>query len=201
MMSGEPRDQREVQAAIELRTPPWLPGVSANFSFKRMYERRAVEFFQSVADRIDATPEELAERVAAGDKEADLINVALSRVAQRGDGQYIDVLTALVAAALTDDAKFDESAYLIDRIVRLEPIHIRITAALREEAIAPEFDVVELAGRIEISIGILESCLGELASVGFVAWATVEGGMYKVTNLGGLAIEEVYKILANLQDD
>ena len=202
-MTDKPRDDREVQAGVELRTPSWMPGVTISLNFKRTYEKRAADFVESVARMAAESPESLGERVAAGDRIADLFGLALHRVIERGDDEYVDVLTGLVAAALIDDARFDESTYLAVRIVQLEPIHIRVLARLDNATLftnldpSREIDMPALATDMDLSEGVVENCLQDISEVGF----TVSHGpsLFRVTKLGKLAIDEIIRIKEELR--
>lgn len=203
-VTNEPRDDREVQTGIELRTPSWMPGITLSFNFKRTYEKRALDFVESVANLAAESPESLGERIAAGDRIADLFSTALPRAVERGDQEYVDVLAGLVAAGLIDDAKFDESAYLAARIVRLEPVHIRVLALLDMSTTfenldqAGDIDISGIAEDMRLSEGVVENCLRDIEDVGFLVASPVLTTNHRVTNLGRAAIVEIVRIKTEL---
>jgi hypothetical protein len=79
--------------------------------------------------------DDLESRVLEADGAVDVLATAAERAQQCGDTEYRDTLARLVAAALIDPARLDPVAYYITRLVQLEPIHIRILAALRQSTI------------------------------------------------------------------
>lgn len=130
-MSEASRDERELNTALEVHSPNWLPGARFELRFRRLWDKRAESFTQHAADIAGATREQLVERVDEdNDGFADLYLRSVSRASQRGDKVYRDALAALVGAALKDSAKIDTVSYLVDRILPLEPIHVRIISLL-----------------------------------------------------------------------
>lgn len=178
-MSSEPRDERELKAELEMHTPNWLPGVKVDVIYRRLWDKRQEQFAQSVSNATGKTLDELQGQIAQGDGLTDILLTAAKRAGERGDIGYTDTLARLVAAALIDPAKIDTTAYLVDRIVRLEPIHLRVLVPLAETEDAPVprdsrivfqdiIRIENLARLLNIDVGIVESCLSELAAVGFV---------------------------------
>jgi len=134
-MANEPYDDREVSAELEVHTPNWLPGAKLKTGFQRKWNR-VDRFFDGVADASGLTHEELEDRISQGDEITDLVITAGQRAAEKGNHAYSDLLARLVAAALIDDAKVDPISYLMDRIVQLDPVHLRILETLRAAEIA-----------------------------------------------------------------
>jgi len=62
-------------------------------------------FVESVSSAAGTSVEELQERTAEAGGFADIILAAASRVGERGDSEYVDILAQLVAATLVDSAK------------------------------------------------------------------------------------------------
>lgn len=173
-MSSEPRDERELKAALAVHTPNWLPGVNLDVNFRRLWDKRQERFAQSVSNATGKTFEELQEQIAQADGLTDILLTAAKRAGERGNTEYADTLARLVAAALIDCAKTDTTAYLVDRIVKLEPIHLRVLVPLAgaDRAAINVHETIrieKLADLLGIDEGIVESCLSELAAVGFVA--------------------------------
>jgi len=126
------RDDRDFFAALEVHTPSLLPGIRGAVSFHRSWNKPRITRFKEAILRASHLSEgDLHEVIQEADSKADLLTVTASRVNDRGDRQYSDLLARLVAAALVDDSKIDVTAYIVDRIVQLEPVHLRILAAVR----------------------------------------------------------------------
>ncbi len=203
----QPRDERQFETSFKVQ----VPGVMLNLSFKRIWDNRADRFATDTATTAGMTLEDLDERISSGGPIANIYLTAGRKAWESGDHYLNDVLARLVAAALLDDARIDTMAYVIDRIVKLEPIHIRIVALFLEWATV-EQDANEQAGQdadkkygllqdrtlgdggpslpphkigpiLLLDAGIIQSCLQELESVGFVHDRRNKG-RYQIAALG-----------------
>lgn len=128
--SEVPRDEREFSASIELQSPtsPFLPGLKTSLSFRRLWDRQAKDFAQQTAEAAGIGFEGLGDELSNNGAVAKLYATAGNKAAHGGDPYLNDILARLVASALLDPAMVDPVAYVVDRIVKLEPIHIRILA-------------------------------------------------------------------------
>jgi hypothetical protein len=127
-MPGQSRDEREFNAAAEFSTPS--PGGKAVVPQHRLWERRVGKFVAVVLVASGKSRKELASHVDTADEFADLMAIAGNRAGERGDEQYRDILARLVGAALVDKTRIDKIAYIVARIVRLEPVHVRLLTAI-----------------------------------------------------------------------
>jgi hypothetical protein len=199
-----PRDEREFNVGIEVHTPQWMPGVKANASYRRVWEKRVDLFLDAIVELVGISRTELEARALDGDQFTDLIGIAGGRASERGDPEYRDILAGLVAAALLDDARIDTVSYVINRIVRLEPVHMRLLVLIEKadrfdakvqssrkggtrdrqtvkwEEEGPVLDgkihIENLGVAAEVDSGVAESCLVELATQNFVVRT---GGDYR----------------------
>jgi len=214
-VSSETRDEREIKAALAVHTPDfnWLPSIKVDLHVRRLWDKRQERFAQSVANATGRTFEELQEQIEAADGLTDVLLIAAKRAGERGDAEYTDTLARLVAAAFIDCARIDTTAYLVNRIVKLEPMHLRVLLPLANAVHEPTEEEGEaedsllangririepLAHRLGIDKGIAESCLAELASAGFVVEVDYERKrlptQWSLSDLGrsaGVTINEV----------
>ena len=121
-----PRDERQVNAEIEVHTPSWLPGAKIALGYKRLWDKRVEQFVEATAETAGIRPDSLAAAVEDNDAIQDVFVRAANRIKERSDGMYIDVLSRLVGAALVDETKVDEIGFIVDRLIKLDPVHIRI---------------------------------------------------------------------------
>jgi len=120
-MSIEPRDEREFFAKFEIFTPKLLPGVNVGATYRRMWIKpRTDRFVDTLSQSSGMSRAELQERLKQADEMTDLVVTAATRVNEKGDRTYSDVLARLVAAALIDEARIDPISYLMERIIRLD---------------------------------------------------------------------------------
>lgn len=183
-MSSELRDERELRAALAVRTPEynWLPSLTVDLVARRLWDKRQERFVQSVVEATRIAFQELQERIDSADGLTDVAITAARRAGERGNTEYIDTLARLVAAAFLDSARIDTIAYIVDRIVKLEPIHLRLLGPLAEASQSSDDsqneseDCLYINGRVHVNaaarildtdVGIVESCLNELVAVGF----------------------------------
>jgi hypothetical protein len=181
-------------------------GGSVKLSYRRIYEKRAENFFCAVAEQAGMSSDELVDQIAAGGKAADLVNLTLHRSAEKGDPIYRDAPSALVAAALVDDAKFDETAYIVNRIIQIEAIHIRIldasVSAMHNGGAQDSRNLIgskKVASMLATSEGVVGACFDELTAVGFIKLHNEN--FWKVSALGLAAIEEIRRVQDNLQSN
>jgi len=219
-MEDRPRDERELNAGLELHTPSWLPGGNAMVRYRRVWDKRLEQFANTVATSAGMSINDLEARALEADGVVDVLATAAERAQQRGDPEYRDTLAGLVAAALIDPARLDPVAYYVSRLVQLEPIHIRLLAALRQSTIEDTEDQAtgrvrqvgrynsgELVvdGRIHIDnaqsdkhgfdAGLLEACVKDLAGVGFAA---EDNGSLRLTRLGMSAADEIERVRSEI---
>jgi hypothetical protein len=145
-MPDQPRDEREFNAALELHTSGRLSGGKAGVSHQRLWDRRVDKFVAAVLASSGKSRKELARHVDAADEFADLMAIAGNRAGERGDGQYRDILARLVGAALLDKTEIDKIAYIVARIVRLEPVHVRLLTAAHSAESLDARKVEEIEG-------------------------------------------------------
>ena len=128
----QPRDERSFETTLAINTTPnWLPGVRLNMSFRRIWDKRMVTLVEQAALNAGVSVDTLVERVEADeDGFPDLFERATTRARERGDPFYRDALAKLVGAALRDSARIDTISYVVDRILPLEPIHLRVISLL-----------------------------------------------------------------------
>jgi hypothetical protein len=218
------RDEREMHAELELGTPEWLPGGKLSFKFRRLWDKRAADFIESTADAAGVDIPTVSAQVVSSGQLFDLFQQAAHRATERGDEFYHDILSRLVAAALLDDAKIDAIAYVTDRIIRLEPLHVRIVSLFLyetlEEALAANNPTVKrirgpatgdlcirgddhrilvkvdsYASVLGVDESIIESCLNEISEVGF----TELRDQWAVSRLGRTASILINDVINNLK--
>jgi hypothetical protein len=169
---SDPRDERELTTDLEIRTPSWLPGGRIGLHYGRIWDKRADRLVGHVAKTANVDEDALLQRVAEGDGFADVFQTAGRRVIEDGDPVLQDVLTRLIASALQDDTRIHEISYMLTKLERFQPIHIRTIMAL-PYASGP--------GRIYLAMKILtqkvnanemlvEPALGELETDQFVSY-------------------------------
>jgi len=221
----EQRDERELHAELELGTPNWLPGGKLAFRFRRLWDKRVDMFVERAAMAAGVDIPTLSTHATRQGQLSDVFMIAAHRAGERGDEYYQDVLSGLVAAALLDDARIDTIAYVLDRIVKLEPIHVRILSLFLYETLseanaagnlitkrvqlpehlnlstrtdhASKVDTEAYALVLRTDPAIIESCLLELQQLGF----TGSPDAFQITKLGttaGLLINDVLRDIQTL---
>lgn len=135
-MTTGPRDERQFHAELEVHTPDWAPGAKLAIGFKRLWDRQADQYAHSTADAAGLSEEEVQSRLSESGPIANVYITAGQKSSRSGDPYLNDVLSRLVAAALLDSAKIDSVAYIVDRLVKLEPVHIRIVELFVELAVS-----------------------------------------------------------------
>jgi len=191
---SDPRDERELTTDLEIRTPSWLPGGRIGLHYGRIWDKRADRLVGHVAKTANVDEDALLQRVAEGDGFADVFQTAGRRVIEDGDPVLQDVLTRLIASALQDDTRIHEISYMLTKLERFQPIHIRTIMAL-PYASGP--------GRIYLAMKILtqkvnanemlvESALGELETDQFVSYDRGNKSVC-LESLGGALRGLIYK--------
>ena len=213
-MTLEPHDdEREFFTNLEIFTPRVLPGIKVGATFRRKWTRARTErFVDNLSAESGLSRNELRDRLQQDDEITDLFANAAMGANDNGSKEYSELLARLVAAALIDDAKVDPISYLIERFTQLSPVHLRVLAIIhdadkydasiakahvRYDAVVEWIDstpavydgkirVGAVSGKLDLPDGIVESCLGDLTTVGFV---TKAGGEYRQTGSKGRSFD------------
>ena len=201
-------DEREFFTNLEIFTPRVLPGIKVGATFRRKWTRARTErFVDNLSAESGLSRNELRDRLQQEDEITDLFANAAMGANDSGSKEYSELLARLVAAALIDDAKVDPISYLIERFTQLSPVHLRVLTIIHDAdehdaSVAAIHDhdergaadaewvdstpavyrgiinVETVSGKLDLPDGIVESCLGDLTTVGFV---TKAGGEYRQT--------------------
>jgi hypothetical protein len=101
--------------------PPWLPfDASLKLSYARKWQTRVDEFGADVTSRSGLDAEEVAARLDENEVLGDAALQAVMKVARTSDWGIHAGLSALISAALRDDALVDASAYYVSVLAQLE---------------------------------------------------------------------------------
>lgn len=209
-MSSPLHDDREFSSEVEIHTSQaleWLGGFKAKVAYQRKWKMlRAQRLAETLTTASGMTLDEIRSRVDQGDEVAELIETTAGRATENGNREYSDLLARLVAAALIDDAKIDPIAYLIDRIVKLQPIHIRILALFADDEWHKSYEIEStndgykridtdlVANELSMPKGILEACLRDLAEVYFTEVKAMSQPRFEVKDLGRAAADEIWRV-------
>lgn len=138
-MSLEPYEsEHEVFGKVGFGLPKSLSGAEATAQYRGTWRKKRIDnYADTLVEATGLTRQELRDRLDEADDAANLALLGADRASESGSKQYTDLLARLVAAALLDEAKIDPIAYLIDRIIKLDPLHIRILMTVSE---AYDFD-------------------------------------------------------------
>ena len=165
--------------------PAWLLGGKLVGHYQRLRDKRADEFISQAAEFAGLSEMQLLRRIEDGDSFADLFQHAVRRVVESGDPMFHEVLARLVAVALHDVRRTREVSYMLTKLERFKPIHIRIVLTLPYNSVrsAPEMQnyamsTVTLAEFVNVNELLIESAMGELTNSGFVAEGAHHGDHY-----------------------
>ena len=185
---SDPRDERELTTDLEIRTPSWLPGGRIGLHYGRIWDKRADRLVGHVAKTANVDEDALLQRVAEGDGFADVFQTAGRRVIEDGDPVLQDVLTRLIASALQDDTRIHEISYMLTKLERFQPIHIRTIMALPYDASSSDtpanLTLEVLTRKVNANGMLVESALGELVTDNFVFYERTYDSAIRLESLG-----------------
>jgi hypothetical protein len=143
-----PKDEREISLSVEVGTGAFLPGGKFAVAFKRVWQRRAKSYLDSIAAAADVSEQIVIETIAGNDIFADVFASGLQTTTSQNDEAYRSTFTHFVARALNDPAKVDVIAFLLEKFGRLRPPHIRVFWTLCLHAVE-ELARAEVEARLE----------------------------------------------------
>jgi hypothetical protein len=166
-MSIEPRNENELTTNLELHTPEWLspyiPNAKLSVSYRKLWDRRRNNFIEKAIKRTGLTEDEFYRRLEQADTFADIFEAAATKSIKHGDEEVADILARLVAAALDPNTAIDEASYLLARLSKLDPVHIRILGRFGP---LDDFDPGEiLASVYSNTLAVTESTRHEAATL------------------------------------
>lgn len=165
---SEPRDEREVKGELAVHTPPWLPGVSASISVRRLYDKRAVRFLEGIQLAANLSDEAFLRRIESQSELASQISQAHERIQATGSEYISDAFANLIAAAMLDDAKVDTVSYLLPRLLDLHAIHIRIICIVPPKSARIRIEIGDIAQKVGASEAVVEAALHDLRDRGLL---------------------------------
>jgi hypothetical protein len=129
-VSVEPRNENELTTNLELHTPEWLspyiPNAKLSVSYRKLWDRRRNNFIEKAIKKTGLTEDEFYQRLEQADTFADIFEAAATKAIKHGDEEVADILARLVRSALDPKTAIDEASYLLARLSKLDPVHIRI---------------------------------------------------------------------------
>jgi hypothetical protein len=183
---SESGDEPEPKPEAELSRPAWLLGGKLAAHYKRVRDERARNFISLSAKVASMSEEGLLQRIADGDSFADVFHSAIRRAIEDGDAVVLDVLARLVAAALHDARRIHEISYILTKLEKFKPLHLRIITALpynasRGEAEMRHFTLstTVIAEVVHTNELLIELAMSELTHAGFVAEGAHHGHHYE----------------------
>jgi hypothetical protein len=166
--------------------PAWLLGGNLVAHYQRLRDKRADDFVSQAAELSGLSEVSLLRRIEDGDSFADLFQHAVRRVIESGDPVFHETPARLVAVALHDARRIREVSYMLTKLERFKPLHIRIITALPYNAIRSEpemqhytMSTTALAECVNVNELLIESAMSELTDSGFIAEGAHHGDHYE----------------------
>ncbi len=173
-MSGELERSSAHEVSLDASAPEWLSelGFKVGASYKYRRESRLKRLLEDAAGYADTSEEAIGERAASEEGFGDVFLTAGQQAIDMGDSGLRDALARLVAAAFQDDARIETVSFLLGLVDQLEPVHLRVMAALvdlaEQDPGTPPLTVM-VEAKVNADAGLTTAALVRLQSLGLVA--------------------------------